>query len=138
MRNFCLCLSLFCVLFSFSQASSYQISTGRSINSATTKAGVKPFEISGTLVSEEGKLPLESATVYLQRVKDSSLITYTISNQKGQFTLENKTNDSEANFFVSYIGYQTYKKLIKIDNSIIDLGTILLKESTNTLDEVVV
>lgn len=98
----------------------------------------KSFQISGSLISEDEKLPLESATVYLQRVKDSSLITYTISNQKGAFTLENKISDTQANLFVSYVGYQTYKKTIKIDKQKINLGSIILKTNTNALDAVIV
>ncbi|MDO5968399.1 outer membrane beta-barrel protein [Flavivirga aquimarina] len=96
------------------------------------------FEISGTLTSEDDKIPLESATVYLQRVKDSSLITYTISDQKGRFLLGNKIGDNQANLYVSYVGYQTYQKLININKSKIDLGNISLKISTNALDEVIV
>lgn len=98
----------------------------------------KPFEISGTLISEDEKIPLESATVYLQQVNDSTLITYTISDKDGGFTLENKTPYKKANLYVSYIGYQTYFKTISLDTEIIDLGSINLKASTNTLDEIVI
>ena len=40
----------------------------------------KEFKITGRIVSEENQTPLEAATVYLERKKDSSLVTYTISN----------------------------------------------------------
>ena len=98
----------------------------------------KPFEISGTLISEDDKIPLESATVYLQQVNDSTLITYTISDRDGKFTLENKTPYKKANLYISYIGYQTYTKTISLDTEIIDLGNINLKTSTSTLDEIVI
>ena len=49
----------------------------------------KSFKISGTLLSEDDQNPMESATVYLERIKDSSLVTYTISDKKGYFSLEN-------------------------------------------------
>jgi len=40
------------------------------------------FEIKGSIVDNTDKTPLESATVYLQTLKDSTLITYTISDKK--------------------------------------------------------
>tara|TARA_R110002050_G_scaffold202057_4_gene337206 strand:+ start:4167 stop:6944 length:2778 start_codon:yes stop_codon:yes gene_type:complete len=98
----------------------------------------KPFEISGKLISEDDQTPLEAATVYLQRVKDSSLITYTISDRDGKFLLEDKTSEISANLYVSYVGYQTYFKLIDLKKSTIDLDTIQLKISTNSLNEIVI
>nr|WP_299068646.1 outer membrane beta-barrel protein [uncultured Allomuricauda sp.] len=98
----------------------------------------KSFEISGTLISEVDKQPIESATVYLQQVKDSSLITYTVSDQQGKFLLENNGNVAEADLYVSHIGYQTYYRRIQINQSIINAGEISLMINTNVLDEVVV
>ena len=68
------------------------------------------FKISGTLISEEDKTILESATVYLERVKDSTLVTYTISDADGKFQLEEKTPDTKLNLLISYVGYQPFKK----------------------------
>ncbi|WP_100615053.1 outer membrane beta-barrel protein [Confluentibacter citreus] len=96
------------------------------------------IKISGKLLSEEGNVPLESATVYLERVKDSSMMTYTITDRNGLFSLENKTGDSEFNFFISFVGYETYFKKITLDSPEINLGTINLKIDTNALDEVIV
>jgi len=47
----------------------------------------KSFKITGTIVSDVDKAPLESATVYLERVKDSSMVIYTISDKNGDFVL---------------------------------------------------
>lgn len=96
------------------------------------------FKISGTIVSEENNEPLEAATVFLQRVVDSSLITYTISDRNGKFTLENKSLDKKANFFVSYVGFQTYSKTIDLTNETINLEKVKLLINTNSLDEVVI
>lgn len=98
----------------------------------------KPFNISGTLVSESENVPLESATVYLQRVVDSTLITYTISDRNGEFTLENKTSDKKANLYISYVGYKTYSKVIALDKEFIGLGKINMQIDTETLDEIVI
>ena len=100
-------------------------------------AQTNPFEISGKLISEDDQTPLEAATVYLQRVKDSSLIAYTITDRDGKIELEDKTNETSANLYISYVGYQTYYKLVDLKKSKIDLGTIQLQVSTNALDEIV-
>ena len=96
----------------------------------------KPFEISGTILAEEDKTALESATIYLERVKDSSLVTYTISDKNGKFTLEGRELDNQFDLFISYIGYKTYTRRITLNQQKQDLGTINLI-SDNALDAVV-
>ncbi|WP_083191740.1 carboxypeptidase-like regulatory domain-containing protein [Formosa haliotis] len=103
-----------------------------------TYAQQRSFEITGQLTSEEDSMPLEAATVYLQRETDSTLITYTISNQKGVFTLENKTSDKQADLYVSFMGYKTYRTKVSLDTSKINLGTIKLSENAAKLDEVLI
>ncbi|WP_299129868.1 outer membrane beta-barrel protein [uncultured Winogradskyella sp.] len=98
----------------------------------------KSFEISGNLQAKDDKKPLESATVYLERVKDSSVVTYTISDKDGQFKLEGTTYDKSLNLYISYVGYNTYFKSIKIDKETIDLKTINLTVDDNMLGEVLV
>ncbi|MEP3836440.1 MAG: outer membrane beta-barrel protein [Algibacter sp.] len=98
----------------------------------------KSFEISGTLLSEEDAIPLESATVYLQRVTDSSLVTYGLTNKEGEFTLEGKLARKRANLFISYVGYQTYFREVNMDKKIIDLGTINLQISSDALDAIII
>lgn len=98
----------------------------------------KPFKVSGKLVDEEDQSPLESATVYLERVKDSSLITYTISNKNGEFVLEEETTDQKANLYVSYVGYKTHYQSVDLSSGTVDLKTIGMGVSTNALDEIVI
>lgn len=104
----------------------------------TSYAQSKSFKISGNLVSEETQEPLESATVYLEQIKDSTLVTYTISNPKGEFKLEGGTSHSQLKLLISYIGYKTYIKNLEIDKSTIELGKISMEESKNQLDEIVI
>ncbi|RSK39070.1 outer membrane beta-barrel protein [Mangrovimonas spongiae] len=118
MNRLLVVLALLCISMSFSQS--------------------KHFEISGTLLAEEDRTPLESATVYLQKEKDSSLITYTISDKNGEFMLENKTSEKSANMFVSYVGYNTYFKKVNLEKGKINLKEILMQVNSNALDEVVI
>ena len=98
----------------------------------------KNFKITGIIISEEDQTPLEAATVYLERKKDSSLVTYTISDKNGGFELEDKISDASLNLLVSYVGYQTYKKEIRVDQAKINLEHIKLKISSNALDEILI
>ncbi|MBE9489399.1 MAG: TonB-dependent receptor [Bacteroidetes bacterium] len=118
MKKFILGFTLLCATLSFAQS--------------------KSFKISGTLFSDGDKTPLESATVYLERIKDSSLVSYTISDKKGKFTLEDKTSDKSLNIYISYVGYQTYFQTISLEQPEINIGTINLKTDTNALDEVLI
>ncbi|MBA6152950.1 outer membrane beta-barrel protein [Gelidibacter maritimus] len=104
--------------------------------SMTFSQGV-PFKISGTLISEEDQTPLESATIYLETLKDSTLVSYTISDKNGAFVLDNRTYEDSLNLTISYIGFETYTKVLKIDKTPINLKTIALK-SANVLDEIIV
>ena len=115
---FCCIAVLFCATLTFSQS--------------------KQFVISGTLISETEKAPLEAATIHVERIKDSTLISYTISDEKGKFTLEDETKEGALNLFVSYVGYETIKKTVSLSKKKIDLGDLILKTDTNALDEIII
>ncbi|SDS39311.1 CarboxypepD_reg-like domain-containing protein [Polaribacter sp. KT25b] len=95
----------------------------------------KKFTISGIIKSEDDKELLESATVHLERLKDSSIVSYTISNEKGAFNLEGETSDSKIKLVVSFIGFKPYSKIIDVKNQ--NVGSLLLTGS-NVLDGVVI
>lgn len=101
-------------------------------------AQFQDFKISGTITTEAGNKPLESATVYLEKAKDSTLVTYTITDQNGFFSIEDKTVAKDLRLYVSYVGMQTFRKDITLTTDEIDLGTIKMELSDNTLDEVVI
>ncbi|MGB8705974.1 MAG: carboxypeptidase regulatory-like domain-containing protein [Gillisia sp.] len=95
------------------------------------------FEITGKITDAVDSAPLESATVYVQKAADSSLVTYTISEKSGDFTLSGNTTDSKLIFFVSYNGYQPYRRQVDIkSNSVLSLGEIKLKVADNSLGEI--
>ncbi|MGA9590687.1 MAG: carboxypeptidase-like regulatory domain-containing protein, partial [Salegentibacter sp.] len=94
------------------------------------------FEITGKILDEEGQ-PLPSATVYVQKVADSSLVTYTISEKDGSFELSGKSDIKKANLFVSYAGYQPYRKQLYLSEKM-NLDPIAMEVQDNTLDEITV
>ncbi|XRE43686.1 TonB-dependent receptor [Tenacibaculum discolor] len=98
-----------------------------------------PFKITGTINSEKDKTVIEAATVHVEKARDSSIVTYTISNDKGKFSLEGKSFSKDVKLFISYVGMDSYSKSIKLDKtSNLNLGTIFLKEESNLLSEVVI
>jgi len=98
----------------------------------------KAFEIKGTIIAKSDQSPIESATVFVQRVKDSSLVSYTITNKKGEFTLKDKSADAQLRLVISYIGSEAYSQLITLSEEPITLNTIAINDESNVLDEVVI
>ncbi len=98
----------------------------------------KSFKISGTIIAQDINGPLESATVYLERVKDSSVVSYSITDKNGEFIIEDKMYDTNLNLYVSYIGYKTYKKIISLNTTDVDLKEISLESDASVLGEVVI
>ncbi|MCH3884128.1 TonB-dependent receptor [Tenacibaculum aquimarinum] len=98
----------------------------------------KPFKISGTVFSDKEQTPIESATIHLEKAKDSAIVSYTITDEKGNFSLEGKSFHNNLKLFVSFVGMQSYSKVITLTKSNFNLGRINLKEDDNLLQEVVV
>jgi len=95
------------------------------------------FEITGTLKDKDNNI-IESATVYLESIKDSTMITYTISDEKGMFNLSGRTKEQKANFFVSYTGMKSFKKELTLSENTINLSDLILEENSELLGEIVV
>ncbi|WP_111685555.1 TonB-dependent receptor [Winogradskyella tangerina] len=106
--------------------------------SITTKisAQTNTFEISGRVLSKDNQQPIESATIYIKKASDSSLITYSISDQKGNFKIYGDAIKDELILYISCIGFKTFEYPIKISNQKTDLKTIELDISSQMLDEV--
>ncbi|MDN3676307.1 outer membrane beta-barrel protein [Flavobacterium paronense] len=98
----------------------------------------KTVSLKGKVVDETTKLPIESATVYLTAVKDSSVVDYTITNKLGNFDFKSKKINQPIFLKVSYISYQETKIQLPSIAEDKDFGTIAMKEFVNSLDEVVV
>ncbi|MEH6407106.1 MAG: carboxypeptidase-like regulatory domain-containing protein [Leeuwenhoekiella sp.] len=82
-------------------------------------ANSQQFTITGQLLDQNTKAPLEAATVFAETIKDSTLITYTITDKNGDFKLQGLTGREKINLYVSFVGYQHYE-------SVIDLSKILI------------
>src|SRR5690606_22778866 len=90
------------------------------------------YSISGKVHSDDQE-PLESATIYIESPKDSTLLNYTITNKHGEFSLQGKTYEQKVNLYVSYVGFEIHLEEVQITSQEIRLIPIQLKVNTNTL-----
>ncbi|MGJ8592246.1 MAG: outer membrane beta-barrel protein [Aquaticitalea sp.] len=95
------------------------------------------FKISGRVIAQQDSTSLESATVYLETVQDSTLLTYTITDKNGVFSIEDRAYTDKLRLIISLIGFETYNQEININKPEIDLGTIQMPNA-NYLDEIVI
>ncbi|MEQ6123581.1 outer membrane beta-barrel protein [Pseudotenacibaculum sp. MALMAid0570] len=98
----------------------------------------RSYTIEGILKSKSDSISLESATIHLEKLKDSSVVTYTISDKNGKFKLEGTTFEKELRLVASFVGYKSFSKKIIFDKKSIQLGTLELEEAGNLLDEIIV
>jgi len=104
----------------------------------TTNAQTKN-QFKGKVVDSANHVPIEMATVAIMEVKDtvSTLISYTLTDKEGNFILHGIPAGVNLKLLVSFVSYNSYRKLLKLQNKTenMDFGTIglsnkLLKEIT--------
>ncbi len=94
----------------------------------------------GTLIDSVSNSPVEYATVALYSDRENKLVTGTLSKTKGRFTFE-ELNPGRYYLRISFMGYEPRRIrgiFINRNNTIIDLGKILLHRSVKNLEEVVI
>ena len=87
-------------------------------------------QLRGTLIDQDQQ-PIEFANVALHSLPDSIMITGTVSDEKGDFTLNGNSTDN-AFLKVSFIGYET--QIVPA----MKVQTIVMKAESFTLGEVVI
>ena len=84
----------------------------------------KTISLKGKVIDETTKLPIESATVYLSAVKDSTVVDYTITNKLGNFDFKIKKINQPVFLKVSFIGFKQTKIQLASVHEDKDFGTI--------------
>lgn len=93
--------------------------------------------ITATIIDSASKQPLEFTTVAILDIRDTSLISYTLTDSRGVFTLRNIRDDKPARLLISHAGYVSLHHSLKFSKSpLLDLGTLAL--GSKTLAEVTV
>ncbi len=94
--------------------------------------------VRGKLV-DTARQSLTNATVSVLQQKDSSLVSYSLSDTKGSFEIKN-LSVGDYHLFVSFTGYEGYKNSFSITATqrVVDIGVIILQHEYKTLTGVVV
>ncbi|NNT72716.1 TonB-dependent receptor [Flavobacterium sp. IMCC34852] len=106
---------------------------------ANLRAQNKSVTVSGNTKDKTTKLALPFVNVSLKTSNDNKLITGTITNEEGRFSLANIKSGNYILEF-SFIGYKTKTQSVYVGSlsEFLDQGTIELEEDATTLQEVVV
>ena len=94
---------------------------------------VQTHEVSGKIIDNATKEPLEYATIVFTSLK-SKKITGGLTNNMGEFAIEVKRD--RYNISIEFISFKTYTIENIMINQDVNLGTILLEEDSETLGEV--
>lgn len=95
------------------------------------------IELKGKVIDGDRK-PIEAATIYLSSQKDSTLIDYTISNIKGDFSMPLKKIEYPTFMTISYLGFEDLTHKFDTISKSVDLGLMKLNPGSDLLDELVI
>ncbi|MDZ7877224.1 MAG: outer membrane beta-barrel family protein [Saprospiraceae bacterium] len=96
--------------------------------------------IKGTIINgNDGKTPIEFATVALQNKTTNKVIDGATTDAKGEFVINNVAEGSYK-IVISFVGFsdKTLENITVTNGKVLDLGVIKLTTNTKTLDEVTV
>lgn len=89
-------------------------------------------------ITDSQDFPIESATIYLSSVKDSSVVDYTISGKTGLWEIKTKKITTPVFLKVSYVGLTNYKQEFASIEQDRDFGTIKLADQSTEINEVII
>ncbi|WP_205508191.1 TonB-dependent receptor [Longitalea arenae] len=95
--------------------------------------------VKGLVYDTLSKQPVLAATVTLLQRKDSSLVSFTMSDSKGQFEITGLLN-GEYRLLITHVSYHNTSRLFAIDDShrVVSLGNIIMNDVSRVLQEVTV
>ena len=101
-------------------------------------ASAQSYILKGKVLNINNQLPLESATVYITTVKDSTVLEYTLTDKNGDFSFAVKKNDKPVFLKVTFMGFDTFAEEQNGVSANKDFSNIYLSETVNSLKEVTV
>lgn len=106
----------------------------------TTVAVIAQGSIKGKLVDSTGKQNLALATVTVFNAKDTSIITYRLSDPQGEFKVPGLPLNVLCRVVISFSGYRVIRKEFELtaSQSQLDLGTFKMYHDAQSLEEVLV
>src|SRR5436190_13713315 len=109
------------------------------IFSCITTTAQKNGSIKGVAVDTAMKQTLSNATITLMRRKDSSLVSFTMTDNNGRFELTG-LQSGDYRLIITHVNYHNADRPVIIDDEHknIDLDTIVMNDRSKVLSEVVV
>jgi outer membrane receptor protein involved in Fe transport len=104
-----------------------------------TAAAQKNGSVKGTLIDTISKQPVASATLTLLSRKDSSLVSFTMTDSKGAFQITGIGN-GDYRLLITHVNYHGKNEFFSItdDKKQIELGNVVMFDKSQMLNEVVV
>jgi hypothetical protein len=95
--------------------------------------------IKGIAFDTASRQPVVSATITLLQKKDSSLVTFTMTDNKGYFELTGLAN-GDYRLLITHVNYHNSSRVVTISDAAknIDLANLVLTDRSKTLEEVLV
>ena len=102
-------------------------------------SGITSGSISGTVIDSVSKSPIEYANIVILSIKDTSIITGTVTDKRGKFLIQ-KVPFGKYFLDIRFIGFIDQRQTITLTPQYknIDIGTVRLTPGTINLDNVVV
>jgi hypothetical protein len=99
----------------------------------------KTGNIKGIVFDTIARQPVAAATITVLQRSDSSLVTFTMTNNRGEFSLTN-VGYGDYRLLVTHVNYHNVNKFFTINdaNKSIDLANIEVSDKNKVLEEVVV
>ncbi|HEU5164804.1 MAG TPA: TonB-dependent receptor [Chitinophagaceae bacterium] len=104
-----------------------------------TTSAQKNGNIKGVVFDTIAKQPVPAATITVLQRKDSSLVTFTMTNSRGEFSLANVPY-GDYRLLVTHVNYHNVNKYftVNVANKNIDLPNIEVSDKNKVLEEVVI
>ena len=99
----------------------------------------KNGSVKGVVMDTIAKQPVAAATITVLQRKDSSLVTFTMTNSSGAFSLSG-VEPGDYRLLVTHTNYHNGNKYFSINDSLkhVDLGDVVLNDKDKVLEEVVI
>ena len=91
--------------------------------------------VSGRVVDTDTQRPIEFVTVSVVNKSNQKTAGGALTNEFGVFNISNIQN-GDYELRVSFVGYESFSRDIKVENTALVLGSISLKENAKELKEV--
>jgi hypothetical protein len=106
-----------------------------SLGSVAQKNG----SVKGVLMDTLSKQPVAAATITLMSKKDSSLVSFTMTDNKGVFEITGVGN-GEYRLLITHVNYHGASKLFSVsdEKKHVEMGTVVMHDQSQVLSEVVV